>query len=276
MIQGPGSWRSLPAVTSRPTSRQYGDPSSRHTGRQKSTEIKVRREGKVWTGWQDVRYLFTLYVTTKTMNGCEVKADIVETHTPGRFPRTAVASAWSILPYGKSCRQNCTMNKPVLVQSLPFSRNADPEIIDSTGFDPDGTQPSPGNPLGNPAYPGATTSNGPNYVDFLATTYNKSYVQTYNFAYGGATVNPALVASAFGPVVQSFQQQVTETFIPRYSANEAVPWVSNDTLFTIFFGINDVILSYAARNDSLNYNLIKDYESLVNRVSVPQLRIALI
>ena len=75
------------------------------------------------------------------------------------------------------------------------------------------------------------------------------------------------MASPYGLVVQSFQQQVMETFLPRYSANEAIPWTSSDTLFTIFFGINDVILSYAARNDSLNYDLIKSYEGLVNQVS---------
>ena len=80
-------------------------------------------------------------------------------------------------------------------------------------------------------------------------------------------MDPALVASPFGPIVQSFRQQVTETFIPKYSDHKAVPWTSNDTLFTIFFGINDVILSYAGRNDSLNYALIKDYEGLVNQVS---------
>ena len=129
-------------------------------------------------------------------------------------------------------------------------------------------QPNPDNPLGNPPYPGATSSNGPNYIDFLATTYNRSYIQAYNLGYGGATVDQALVASSYGPVVQSFEQQVTDTFIPVYSNNDNVSWTSNDTLFSIFFGINDVLLSYAARNDSLNYDIIKAYEGLVNRVRI--------
>ena len=104
-------------------------------------------------------------------------------------------------------------------------------------------------------------------MDFLTTTYNRSYIQTYNLGFGGATVDQALVASPFGPSVQSFRQQVTETFLPKYSNHKAVPWTSNDTLFTIFIGINDMLLSYASRNDSLNYALIKDYEGLVNQVN---------
>ena len=137
----------------------------------------------------------------------------------------------------------------------------------STGFNVHDTQPYPGNPLGNPVYPGATSANGPNYVDFLSTTYNESYIQTYNFGYGGATIDPALVGSPYGLIVQSFEQQVTQEFLPLYT-DGTVSWSATDTLFTIFFGINDVILSYAQRNDTLNYDLIKDYESLVNQVCI--------
>lgn len=136
----------------------------------------------------------------------------------------------------------------------------------STGFDVHGAQPNPSNRLGNPAYPGATSSNGPNYVDFLSTTYNQSYIQTYNFGYGGATIDPALVASPYGLIVQSFEQQVTDSFLPFYTHGE-VPWSADNTLFVVFFGINDVILSYLEQNSSLNYALIKDYESRVNQVN---------
>jgi len=138
----------------------------------------------------------------------------------------------------------------------------------STGFNVHGPQPNAGNPLGNPAYPGATSSNGPNYVDFMSSTYNQSYIQTYSFGYGGATIDPTLVASPLGLIVQSFEQQVTESFLPLYTHGQ-VPWSAGNTLFTIFFGINDVMLSYLQQNSSLNYALIKDYERLVNQVSCP-------
>ena len=137
----------------------------------------------------------------------------------------------------------------------------------STGFQIHGEQPNPTNPLGNPAYPGSTSANGPNYVDFLTTTYNRSYIQTYNLGFGGATIDPSLVASPFGDIVQSFRQQVREEFLPVIAKSSNVPWASANSLFTIFFGINDVILSYAERNSSLNYALIKAHEALVHQVS---------
>ena len=58
----------------------------------------------------------------------------------------------------------------------------------TTGFNYTMAQPSRANPLGNPDYPGYTASNGPNWVDFLTTTYNETFLETINLAYGGATV----------------------------------------------------------------------------------------
>ena len=136
----------------------------------------------------------------------------------------------------------------------------------STNFTTFGEQPNPSNPLGNPPYPGATSANGPNYVDFLTRTYNQSYIQTYNLGYGGATVNPFLVPTAFGASVQTFLSQVEKEFLPLYAKNPEVPWNSSDTLFTIFFGINDVYQSYAAQNDTLSHDIIKSYEGLVDEV----------
>ncbi|KAL9001763.1 MAG: hypothetical protein Q9188_005273 [Gyalolechia gomerana] len=137
----------------------------------------------------------------------------------------------------------------------------------STSFNIHGAQPSPENPLGNPAYPGATSADGPNYVDFLTTTYNQSFIQTFNLGYGGATIDPSLIGSPYGLIVQSFRQQVQEEFLPTYASNSGVGWSGSNSLFTVFFGINDVILSYAHRNSTLNFLLIKSYENLVHEVS---------
>ena len=54
----------------------------------------------------------------------------------------------------------------------------------TTGFNDTKAQPSIHIPLGNPAYPGYTASNGPNWVDFMTTTYNNSFMKTINLAYG--------------------------------------------------------------------------------------------
>ncbi|KAI4105515.1 MAG: hypothetical protein LQ339_003357 [Xanthoria mediterranea] len=144
----------------------------------------------------------------------------------------------------------------------------------STSFNIYGPQPNPQNPLGNPAYPGATSADGPNYVDFLTTTYNQSFIRTFNLGYGGATIDPSLVGSPYGLIVQSFRQQVQEEFIPTYATNSGVEWSGSNSLFTVFFGINagallplfDVILSYTQRNSTLNFLLIKSYENLVHQL----------
>ncbi|KAL6721295.1 hypothetical protein ACLMJK_000397 [Lecanora helva] len=134
----------------------------------------------------------------------------------------------------------------------------------STNFTISGEQPNPSNPLGNPAYPGLTSSDGPNFIDFLTSTYNQSYVQTYNFGYGGAVINDSVVHNGFGPTVKNFEDQVEKEFLPTYVNNRGVPWSSSNTLFSIFFGINDVTNSWAMGNDSLNYEVIQSYQNLVN------------
>lgn len=138
----------------------------------------------------------------------------------------------------------------------------------STSFNINGPQPSVENPLGNPPYPGATSANGPNYVDFLTTTYNRSFIRTFNLGYGGATIDPSLVGSPYGLIVQSFRQQVQEEFVPTYATNSGVEWTGSNSLFTVFFGINDVILSYGQRNSTLNFLLIKSYENYVQKVHI--------
>ena len=123
-------------------------------------------------------------------------------------------------------------------------------------------------------YPGATSAAGPNYIDFLVTTYNQSYIQAYNLAYGGATIDPSVVQSGFGKNVQSFQQQVDNEFLPTYTSNSKVPWTASNTLFSLFFGINDVTNSYAECNDTINYDLIEAYQTLVNKVGPAQIVLA--
>lgn len=69
--------------------------------------------------------------------------------------------------------------------------------------------------------------------------------------------------------MQSFQDQVEHEFLHTYVNNSEVPWTASNSLFTVFFGINDVTNSFApfaSHNDSVNYELVKAYESLVDEV----------
>lgn len=141
----------------------------------------------------------------------------------------------------------------------------------TTGFEVNGTQPSAANPFGNPPYPGYTSSNGPNWIDFLTTTYNQSFVKTINLAYGGATIDGALIP-AYLPTVLSVKQQVNDEYIPTYAGHpEFFDWRSKDTLFAIFIGINDIGNAYGWSNSLVVFDkVIAEYAGLVvSRLSAP-------
>ncbi|KAK6341334.1 hypothetical protein TWF696_008413 [Orbilia brochopaga] len=108
-----------------------------------------------------------------------------------------------------------------------------------TGFDPNGIQPAIGNPLGNPPYPGWTSSGGINWIDVATVKYNKSTVLTYNLAYGGATIDANLIPPYASNVLSLTDQ--TNQFLSIYAnAPASAPWTSSNTLFSIFIGINDI------------------------------------
>ncbi|KAK5131701.1 hypothetical protein LTR08_000755 [Meristemomyces frigidus] len=137
----------------------------------------------------------------------------------------------------------------------------------TTSFNITGAQPNAANPLGNPAYPGYTATNGPNWVDFLTTTYNETFLETINLAYGGATVDSALVAP-YLPTVLSVKQQVQNEFIPVYADHPSFfDWQANSTLFATFIGINDVGNAYGEANSSIIYSLIfPEYAGLMDQL----------
>ncbi|KFY29797.1 hypothetical protein V493_02244 [Pseudogymnoascus sp. VKM F-4281 (FW-2241)] len=136
----------------------------------------------------------------------------------------------------------------------------------TNGFNVSLTQPAPGNPLGNPPYPGWTAANGPNWPDFLTVKYNASEILTYNLAYGGATVSSSLVAP-YQPTVLSLSDQVEDLFIPNYAFNGK--WKSSDSVFGIFIGINDVGNSFYLGPDTvpiLNKKIFAVYDGLVKEL----------
>ena len=97
-------------------------------------------------------------------------------------------------------------------------------------------QPSPGNPLGNPSsYKGHTASNGPNFIMYLTTKYNKSSIQTYDFAWAGSPV-----AGMVG--------QIEKAFVPYFTGHGKLDpgWDPAKTLFALFVGINDLDHWYLA------------------------------
>ncbi|TFK46654.1 hypothetical protein OE88DRAFT_1714903 [Heliocybe sulcata] len=101
----------------------------------------------------------------------------------------------------------------------------------------------------NSGDPGYTSSNGPNWVEFLSNTYNVTNTTTYNLAYGGATIDSALV-QPYLPTVLSIVDQVSEFNEYLASKPTEAPWNSSDSLFAVWIGINDVGNSWAWTNIS--------------------------
>ena len=109
-----------------------------------------------------------------------------------------------------------------------------------TGFNYPGAgtaQPSSGNPLGNPPYPGWTATGGENWVDYVTTTYNNSEVLTYNYAYGGAVIDRNLV-TPYQESVVTLTEQVNDQFLEQVGTVDG--WTSENALFSVWIGINDI------------------------------------
>ncbi|KAH8649670.1 hypothetical protein BGZ60DRAFT_422074 [Tricladium varicosporioides] len=115
----------------------------------------------------------------------------------------------------------------------------------TTGYNYTLALPSTSNTIGNPAFPGATLAGGINWIGHLTQTYNTSLTLTYNYAVSGATVDSAIVA----PFVSSatpMTDQVSQFLSPIGPSTKpaTAPWTAENSLFSVFFGINDIQWSY--------------------------------
>ncbi|ORY57702.1 hypothetical protein BCR35DRAFT_283930 [Leucosporidium creatinivorum] len=90
---------------------------------------------------------------------------------------------------------------------------------------------------------GGTSANGFNWLQYLALNNPPTNNSYFDLAAFGATVNGTLVKDN-NVTVPSFIDQVgvfQRYFVP---APSSVKWQSNNTLFTLWFGINDIGFSY--------------------------------
>ncbi|KXN86027.1 putative mannan endo-1,4-beta-mannosidase F [Leucoagaricus sp. SymC.cos] len=136
-----------------------------------------------------------------------------------------------------------------------------------TGFSPSSTLPSPGNILGNPPYPGWTSSGGENWLDYVASQYNKSLLLTYNYAYGGATIDANLVPP-YTSTVLSLTDQVNQFLSGAGSKPASTPWTSSNSLFSVWIGINDIGNSWyqPGDRDAFSDTLLNAYFALVQKL----------
>jgi hypothetical protein len=81
----------------------------------------------------------------------------------------------------------------------------------------------------------------------MVTEFNKSLTLAYNFAYGGATVDGDLIAP-YDPRVKSLIDQVEEFSGSIAEHPDYAPWTSQDSVFGVWMGVNDVGNSFWLEN----------------------------
>ncbi|KAL8728840.1 MAG: hypothetical protein Q9181_005204 [Wetmoreana brouardii] len=135
-----------------------------------------------------------------------------------------------------------------------------------TGFSwlPPNLQPSPSNPLGN-SVRGSTSSNGPNFITYLTTVFNASLIETYNFAFAGAQVSATATSNtpyAKDTGGQNDMVGQVNSFTSYCTSTAQAPlttWSASSSLFISFFGINDILASYARADPSTTSRIFESY-----------------
>jgi hypothetical protein len=143
----------------------------------------------------------------------------------------------------------------------------------STGFIPYGPQPNASNPIGNPPFPGLTSTNGANWFEHLITRYNESEVKSYNLASGGAVVDAMLVHQFLPTGIRSLIEQIRWDWLPNYGRRGRIKgrygdvWGAQNSLFSIWIGINDVTRSNDT-GDVIMPIIFNEYEMLLSEVRI--------
>lgn len=79
---------------------------------------------------------------------------------------------------------------------------------------------------------------------YAALEYNQTFVRAYDLAQGGSTIDRELVNPVF-PTASTFSDQVYKKFTPHYGpTGPQNDWRASNSLFAIFFGITDLIVSF--------------------------------
>lgn len=137
-----------------------------------------------------------------------------------------------------------------LAQTPPASANYWFSFGDSyttTYSVPENTLPDVGNPMGNPSYPGTTSTGGPNWVGILTTALNSSLVLTYSYAYPGAIIDPAIFEPGL-PGLLPLIDPIDGQFLAEGGAGSkpsTSPWTSENSLFSVWIGLNEFYLTWA-------------------------------
>jgi phospholipase/lecithinase/hemolysin len=202
---------------------------------------------------------------------CQYSNDWYSQCVPGTSSSTVKTTSTSTVKTTSTSKSSSVATSTTKTSSTPTSTAAVKYLFSfgdsytSTTFDITGTKPVVGNPLGNPPYPGYTACGSvPNWVDFNTIVYNKTTILTYNFAYGGATINATLVAP-YEATVKSLIDQVTDYSNTVATKPSYAPWTAANAQASFFIGINDNGGSWW-QADSFRDTLLTQYWQQVQKV----------
>lgn len=89
-----------------------------------------------------------------------------------------------------------------------------------------------------------TTTGGLNWIEFLTVEYNKTLVYNYDLAVGGAVIDNNIIANPGYPY--DLVSQVA-LFDKTYASKPAsAPWTATTSVFGIWIGVNEYVLSLVA------------------------------
>jgi hypothetical protein len=119
-----------------------------------------------------------------------------------------------------------------------------------------GPPPTPDCPLGNPTfncYEGYTLQGGHNWLTALTTAINRTAVLTYNYADCGHAVDHTLVPDRHGAKqlqLPMFLNGAWKDWKGFWDGDDDSPgWSSQNALFTIWLGVNDIGAGWVGGND---------------------------
>lgn len=144
-----------------------------------------------------------------------------------------------------------------------------------TGFNPHGPQPDLENPLGNPAWPGRTSSYGPNFLAYMTATFNQSTIRTYVYA---NRLSPFRTHTE-SLHLPSLHEQVDTKFVSTIgpsskptsrSGRGSGSWSRIESLFVLFHGVNEILFTAKDRGGGKNAttieNNVEDYGQAMEKL----------
>jgi hypothetical protein len=101
------------------------------------------------------------------------------------------------------------------------------------------------------------------WAGHIATEHNTSLTLVYNFAISGSTVDNEII-QAYAPDIPSMTDQMTTWLANLKEHPGYAPWTSENTLFFIWVGINDVGNSFS--QPGIQGTLTKDLDRLLEHI----------